>query len=111
MAQWWRPRARRRSSPRRPVALLGLCPVRLETRCLPATTLTVGANVDISHLPGNENEVAIAINPTNPSNIVATTVAEASPSSQWAFHSFDGGATWTGTPLISPAVNFAISDG
>src|SRR5947209_99389 len=110
MAEWWLPRARRRAA-RRPSALVSIRLLRLETRCLPATTLTAGTNLDISHLLGNENEVAIAINPTNPNNIVATTVADASPSGQWVFRSFDGGATWNGIPLVAPTVNAAISDG
>src|SRR4051794_34407470 len=83
----------------------------LEDRCVPAVTLTVSPNVDISRLPGNETEAAVAINPTNPNNIVATTVTDSFVSSQWVYRSIDGGNSWTGTPLVAPLVNSAISDG
>ncbi len=53
-------------------------------------------NVDVSLRPGNEAEHAIAINPTNPSNIVAmSTLSESSAVGLFEGISFDGGQTWT----------------
>jgi hypothetical protein len=44
---------------------------QLETRYVLATTLTVGTNVDLTELAGNESEGTIAIDPTNPNHIFA----------------------------------------
>ena len=60
-------------------------------------------NVDVSQRVGNESEEAIAVNPTNPSNIVVVTNIghrEAGlTAGMFEAVSFDGGATWT-TKLI-----------
>ncbi len=57
------------------------------------------ANVDVSRRHLNESEEAIAVNPTNPSNIVIVTNighAEAGlTAGMFAGVSFDGGQTWT----------------
>jgi hypothetical protein len=57
------------------------------------------ANVDISQRAGQESEQAIAVNPTNPSNIVVVTnighKEVGLTSGMFAAVSFDGGATWT----------------
>jgi hypothetical protein len=55
----------------------------------------VPANVDTSRKPGNEAEDAIAVNPTNPSNIVAMSTLPDVPSGLFEGVSFDGGQTWT----------------
>ena len=66
----------------------------LEDRFLPS--ITVGPNVNISQLPGNQNEASLAINPTNPSNIVAWSNEENSTKGGVReYISNDGGATWT----------------
>src|SRR5713101_8524501 len=56
-------------------------------------------NVDVSQRPLNESEEAIAINPTNPSNIVIVTNVghrEAGlTAGMFEAVTFDGGATWT----------------
>ena len=53
-------------------------------------------NIDVSLRPGNEAEHAIAINPTNPSNIVAmSTLSEPTAVGLFEGVSFDGGQTWT----------------
>src|SRR5205814_10146367 len=56
-------------------------------------------NIDVSQRLGNESEEAIAVNPTNPNNIVIVTNighAEAGlTAGMFLAVSFDGGATWT----------------
>jgi len=54
----------------------------------------VGRNVNISRMFGNQNETAVAINPTNPKNVVVTSNLESFRGLLEA-HSFDGGLTWT----------------
>ena len=55
----------------------------------------VPANFNISQRPGNEAEDAIAINPANPSNIVAMSTLPGPVSGLFEGVSFDGGLTWT----------------
>jgi BNR/Asp-box repeat protein len=55
----------------------------------------VPQNIDISQDPGNEAEDAIAINPTDPSNIVAMSVLPGVEAGTFVGTSFDGGQTWT----------------
>src|SRR5512132_1498623 len=51
-------------------------------------------NVDVSQRVGNESEEAIAVNPTNPDNIVIfTNIAEGKNGMLLAV-TFDGGQTW-----------------
>jgi hypothetical protein len=62
-------------------------------------------NVDVSLRSGNEAEHAIAINPTNPSNIVTmSTLSESAAVGLFEGISFDGGATWT-RQFIGTGVN------
>src|SRR5216684_3987747 len=69
----------------------------------PRTAATTPVNVDVSQRHLNESEEAIAVNPTNPNNIVVVTNVghrEAGLSAgMFEGVSFDGGATWT-THLI-----------
>lgn len=54
----------------------------------------IPVNVDVSQRAGNESEEAIAVNPTNPNNIVIfTNIAEGTNGMLLAV-SFDGGQTW-----------------
>ena len=52
-------------------------------------------NVDVSQRAGNESEEAIAVNPTNPNNIVIFTNIAEGVNGMFLAVSFDGGATWT----------------
>src|SRR5947207_2893815 len=52
-------------------------------------------NVDVSQRVGNESEEAIAVNPTNPNNIVMFTNIAEGTNGMFLAVSFDGGATWT----------------
>ncbi|HJP65722.1 MAG TPA: sialidase family protein [Actinomycetota bacterium] len=61
----------------------------------PGVASAVPANVNVSARPGNEAEDAIAVNPTDPSNIVAMSTLPGPVSGLFVGTSFDGGATWT----------------
>jgi len=52
-------------------------------------------NIDVSQRPGNESEEAIAVNPTNPKNIVMVTNVEFPAAGMFEGVTFDGGKTWT----------------
>src|SRR5438067_1024666 len=56
-------------------------------------------NIDISQRHTNESEEAIAVNPTNPQNIVMVSNVEGRAPGMLEGVSFDGGQTWT-TKLI-----------
>jgi hypothetical protein len=60
-----------------------------------AATPSIPPNFDISAMHGNEAEDAIAINPTNPSNVVAMSTLPDVVSGLFEGVSFDGGSTWT----------------
>ncbi len=64
------------------------------------TTLSRGADVNASQLASTQGEVAIAVNPTNPQNVVVMANGGTSDSgAQFIANSTDGGATWTIRPL------------
>ena len=56
-------------------------------------------NVDVSQRAGSESEEAVAVNPTNPKNIVIVTNVDHPAAGLFAAVSFDGGKTWA-TKLI-----------
>lgn len=56
--------------------------------------LTVGANVDISRFADNEAETTVAVNPTNPRNVVVISNFQTADALMESV-SFDGGATWS----------------
>jgi len=64
-----------------------------------ATATLAGAappipNFDVTAMPGNEAEHAIAANPTNPSNVVAMSTLPDVPAGLAVGVSFNGGRTW-----------------
>ena len=61
----------------------------------PATAAPTPPNFDVTAAHNNEAENAIAINPTDPQNIVAMSTLPDVPSGLRVGVSFDGGATWT----------------
>jgi regulation of enolase protein 1 (concanavalin A-like superfamily) len=68
----------------------------------PTGTLTVGANVNATKQGGNQVETEIAINPTNPNNVVIVGVDSNNNGSALVIsRSFDGGKTWTRSSLGS----------
>ena len=52
------------------------------------------ANVNVSQRPTNESEEAVAVNPTNPNNIVIVSNLVVPAAGMFAAVSFDGGLTW-----------------
>jgi hypothetical protein len=62
---------------------------------LASAQVTIPTNVDVSQRAGNESEEAIAVNPTNPNNIVIFTNIAEGDAGMFLATSFDGGATWT----------------
>src|SRR5712691_8469956 len=65
-------------------------------------------NVDVSQRPGNESEEAVAVNPTNPNNIVVVTNVDFPAAGLFAGVSLDGGLTWT-TSLIGDNDNLGAA--
>src|SRR5512146_909921 len=51
-------------------------------------------NIDVSVRNGQESEEAIAVNPTNPKNIVVFTNIQEGINGMFLAVTFDGGATW-----------------
>src|SRR6266571_621321 len=60
-----------------------------------ASAQPIPANFDLSAVHGNEAEDAIAVNPTNPANVVTTSTLPDVVSGLFEGVSFDGGKTWT----------------
>ena len=58
-------------------------------------TSSTPQNVDVSQRRGNESEVAIGVNPTNPNNIVIFSNIAEGVNGMFLAVSFDGGNTWS----------------
>ncbi len=56
---------------------------------------SIPPNVNVSQRAGNESEEAIAVNPTNPKNIVMFTNIAEGVNGMFLATSFDGGQTWS----------------
>jgi hypothetical protein len=80
---------------KRPLVVSVFVLVALALVASPSGGGAVSANVDISQRLGNESEEAIAVNPTNPNNIVVVTNVAEGFSGLFEGVSFDGGLTWT----------------
>ena len=82
-----------------PLVLLGVTAALLvfPVLALPPGPSTVPTNVDVSQRHHNESEEAIAVNPTNPNNIVIVTNVDVPVAGMFRAVSFDGGATWSST--------------
>jgi hypothetical protein len=59
-----------------------------------ATAAGPPINLNVTAMPGNEAENAIAVNPANPSNVVAMSTLPDVPAGLAVGVSFDGGQTW-----------------
>ncbi len=55
---------------------------------------TIPLNIDVSQRLGNESEEAIAVNPTNPKNVVIFTNIAEGVNGMFLAVTFDGGKTW-----------------
>jgi hypothetical protein len=67
----------------------------LSTAGIASAKVPIPQNVDVSQRAGNESEEAIAVNPTNPDNIVIFTNIAEGVNGMFLAVSFDGGKTWT----------------
>jgi hypothetical protein len=65
-------------------------------------------NIDVSQRHDNESEETVAVNPTNPNNIVIVTNVASPVNALFEGVSFDGGATWS-TKLIADNDNLGIA--
>src|SRR5689334_5281458 len=65
-------------------------------------------NIDVSQRHTNESEEAVAVNPTNPQNIVIVTNVDFPAAGLFEGVSFDGGSTWT-TSLIGDNDNLGAA--
>jgi hypothetical protein len=75
-------------------ALAGLAV--LVARAAPATAApSTPTNVDVSALQNNDAEDAVAVNPTNPNNVVAMAITFTQQAGLIEGVSFNGGKTWT----------------
>jgi hypothetical protein len=70
------------------------------TRAASPHAPTPPLNVNVSQRPTNESEETVAINPTNPKNIVIVTNVVQPAAGLFEGVSFDGGTTWT-TSIIA----------
>jgi hypothetical protein len=70
------------------------CVAALATAAL-ATAAAPIANLNVTAMPGNEAEDAIAVNPTNPSNVVAMSTLPDVVAGLAVGVSFDSGHTWS----------------
>ena len=66
-------------------------------------------NVDISQRPQNESEEAIAVNPTNPKNIVMVSNVDFPLAGMFEGVSFDGGSTWKTSLIGSGRDNLGLT--
>lgn len=69
---------------------------------------TIPTNIDVSQLSNNESEETIAVNPTNPNNIVIVTNIVVPAAGMFAAVSFDGGSTWA-TRIIADNDNLGAA--
>ena len=77
-----------------------------------AQLVSVPTNIDLSQRQGNESEEAIAVNPTNPDNIVVLTNIQEGFSGLFLGVSFDGGQTWSRRIIADGAtINDGLGDG
>src|SRR5258708_12169721 len=66
----------------------------------------IPTNIDVSQRSGNESEETVAVNPTNPNNIVIVTNVDHPAAGMFAAVSFNGGTTWN-TRLLGDTPNLA----
>jgi hypothetical protein len=101
------------------VALLGALTLSISWQQHPSQAYAAGAsrrlwldpvptNIDVSQRHTNESEEAVAVNPTNPKNIVIVTNVDFPAAGLFAGVSFDGGSTWT-TTLIGDNDNLGAA--
>jgi hypothetical protein len=101
------------------VALVGALTLSISLQQHPSLAHAAGAsrrlwldpaptNIDVSQRHTNESEEAVAVNPTNPKNIVIVTNVDFPAAGLFEGVSFDGGSTWT-TTLIGDNDNLGAA--
>ena len=88
-------------------AVLGASPASAGSRGSIRAALSVGPNRNVSRLTGNQAETTIAINPTNPQNIVLASNIQFG-SGLFKAYSLDGGTTWNGD-IIGDGDNLGLA--
>jgi hypothetical protein len=88
-----------RSSRRTPSLLAGIAGFAAALGSSAMGQMTVGPNVNISRMSGNQAEGAIAINPANPQNLFALYNNLGAGSAQYGAVSTNGGLTWAARPV------------
>src|SRR5512141_1358834 len=68
-----------------------------------APHIAVSANVNVSRTPGNQAEQTVAVNPTNPANIVVISNDPSPGPGLFESITFDGGTTWTTRQIATGA--------
>src|SRR5689334_5668353 len=81
----------------RRLAMLSACLIAVAGTAagVAATATGTPTNVDVSVLQNNDAEDAVAVNPTNPSNVVAMAITFTQAAGLIEGVSFNGGKTWT----------------
>src|SRR2546421_299331 len=79
------------------VATVGLVTTSAAAASVKPTGSGIPTNVDASQWHHNESEGTIAVNPTNPNNIVIVTNVDFPAAGMFKGVSFDGGKTWSRT--------------
>ena len=73
-----------------------------------AGPLAVGPNVDISRFADNESETTVAVNPTNPLNVVVVSNFAVADALMEAV-TFDGGTTWTSRAIADGSDGLGVA--
>jgi len=84
-----------------------LIPTFTQSSLLPSIFVNVSMAFDGSDPNPTQNESSIAVNPTNPLNLISSAVDYRANSSTWVYISKDGGKTWENTNLGKPYNNAA----
>src|SRR5437660_5786973 len=79
------------------MATVGLVTTSAAAASVKPTGSGIPTNVDVSQTHHNESEAAIAVNPTNPNNIVIVTNVDFPAAGMFKGVSLDGGKTWSRT--------------
>src|SRR5258706_8381067 len=75
---------------------------------LAAPPLSVGANADVSGFADNESETTVAVNPTNPNNIVIVSNFQTADALMKSV-SFDGGTTWSASMIANGSDDLGVA--
>jgi len=69
--------------------------------CLLAYGTRLSGQIRVFPSPRAQVETSIAVNPTDPENLIGVAVTQGSSNRIGYYYSFDGGMTWNGTDNIS----------